>query len=206
VVGLLTRTGEIVACFVRLRIATAPTREGVAFCRERLSSQKTPAQWIVVRERPSRSGKIRKFVLRDGYLAGSITATSCNCRHDTLSPATCRSSPAYGPPGRTRQRSAAGVRHALQRSGLFRPQREFDAEHRADLPADRPDHPTVLGDDVLALRQPDAAPVVFVEKNPSNIRRRDLSEDTVPVFDPDQRLHRRVGADQAPTDRSCASS
>jgi fatty-acyl-CoA synthase len=74
VVGLPdAKFGEIVACFVRFREShPPPTRdELVAFCRQRLSPQKTPAHWIVVREWPlTASGKIRKFELRDGYLAG----------------------------------------------------------------------------------------------------------------------------------------
>jgi len=74
VVGLPdAKFGEIVGCFIRLRESRPrPTREElVIFCRERLSSQKTPAHWIVVSEWPlTASGKIRKFALRDGYLAG----------------------------------------------------------------------------------------------------------------------------------------
>jgi len=75
IVGLPdAKWGEIVACFVR----TEGNREIEpnvlhAHCREHLSAQKTPAVWCRVESFPlTGSGKIRKFALRDMYLAGEI--------------------------------------------------------------------------------------------------------------------------------------
>ncbi|MBL6751378.1 MAG: AMP-binding protein [Nevskia sp.] len=75
VVGLPDdKYGEIVACFMRLQPGQRPSREElVAFCRERLSPQKTPSVWIAVQEWPlTASGKIRKFVLREMHAQGKF--------------------------------------------------------------------------------------------------------------------------------------
>jgi len=66
------RWGEIVVCFVRLAPNAILDRAAlVAHCRERLSPQKTPAHWIAVDAWPlTGSGKIQKFALRDGFVAG----------------------------------------------------------------------------------------------------------------------------------------
>jgi fatty-acyl-CoA synthase len=58
--------GEIPVCFMRAAADQRPAREElVAFCRARLSAQKTPAQWYYLREWPlTGSGKIQKFELR----------------------------------------------------------------------------------------------------------------------------------------------
>jgi len=73
VVGLPDdKWGEIVACFVR-----AATADGIdpqdlhTHCRQNMSPQKTPVLWFQVEAFPlTGSGKIRKFELRDRYLAG----------------------------------------------------------------------------------------------------------------------------------------
>lgn len=73
VVGLPDpRLGEIVGCFMRPAGPQRPERaELVAFCRERLSPQKTPAVWVYVDDWPlTASGKIRKFMLQDQYGEG----------------------------------------------------------------------------------------------------------------------------------------
>ncbi|MGB5325606.1 MAG: AMP-binding protein [Pseudomonadales bacterium] len=84
--------GELVACFMRIRalpdgnmgisidngsdntndVDARPSAEELKkFIRARLSPQKTPAYWIWVSEWPlTGSGKIRKFVLREKFLAG----------------------------------------------------------------------------------------------------------------------------------------
>ena len=63
--------GEIVACFIRLEGGAPERHELVAHCRERLSPQKTPAHWVLVKEWPlTASGKIQKFVLRDQFVEG----------------------------------------------------------------------------------------------------------------------------------------
>jgi fatty-acyl-CoA synthase len=66
------RWGEIVVCFLRLTAGQPLDRAAlVAHCREHISPQKTPAHWVVVSEWPlTGSGKIQKFVLRDGFVAG----------------------------------------------------------------------------------------------------------------------------------------
>lgn len=66
------RWGEVVACFIRAVGASRPTASELArFCRERLSPQKTPAQWIYLEEWPTTaSGKIQKYVLRERLLNG----------------------------------------------------------------------------------------------------------------------------------------
>ena len=66
---------EIIACFIRPG-AGQNLDAGVlhSFCRRQLSPQKTPAVWCRVDAFPlTGSGKIRKFMLRDGYLAGDYT-------------------------------------------------------------------------------------------------------------------------------------
>jgi fatty-acyl-CoA synthase len=73
VVGLPDpRLGEIVGCFMRPAGPQRPHRaELVAFCRERLSPQKTPAVWVYVEDWPlTGSGKIRKFMLQNQYREG----------------------------------------------------------------------------------------------------------------------------------------
>ena len=69
------RWGEIVICFVRLSAgATLNQQALVAHCRERISPQKTPAHWFEVTEWPlTGSGKIKKFELRDRFVAGEFT-------------------------------------------------------------------------------------------------------------------------------------
>jgi fatty-acyl-CoA synthase len=77
VVGLPDdRYGEIVGCFMRAAGAERPTRaELVAFCREQLSPQKTPAVWVYLDEWPlTASGKIRKFLLQSQYREGRYEA------------------------------------------------------------------------------------------------------------------------------------
>lgn len=67
------RWGETVACFVRMAAGAELDRAAlVAHCRERISPQKTPTQWVAVSEWPlTGSGKIQKFVLRERFEAGS---------------------------------------------------------------------------------------------------------------------------------------
>ena len=64
--------GEVVACFMRPGGSDKPAPQDLkAFCRERLSPQKTPLHWIYVNEWPlTGSGKIRKFLLRDEFVEG----------------------------------------------------------------------------------------------------------------------------------------
>lgn len=74
VVGLPDeKWGEIVACFLRPQsgqILDPP--ELRSHCRAHLSPQKTPVIWFSVDDFPlTGSGKIQKFSLRDGYLAGN---------------------------------------------------------------------------------------------------------------------------------------
>jgi len=73
VVGLPDdKWGEVVACFIRSELADVlDPAELHAHCRERLAPQKTPTLWCVVDAFPlTGSGKIQKFSLREGYLAG----------------------------------------------------------------------------------------------------------------------------------------
>lgn len=73
VVGLPDdKWGEIVACFIRSETdQRVDPQEMRRHCRERLSPQKTPVVWCKVEEFPlTGSRKIKKFALRDGYLAG----------------------------------------------------------------------------------------------------------------------------------------
>lgn len=73
VVGLPDpKWGEIVACFFRTD-GDQDIEPNILhdYCREQLSPIKTPVVWCRVEEFPlTGSGKIRKFVLRDKYLAG----------------------------------------------------------------------------------------------------------------------------------------
>ena len=72
VVGLPDETwGEVIAAFVRTE-GQALDRDALhAHCRAGLSPQKTPTVWCRVDAYPmTGSGKIQKFRLRDGYLAG----------------------------------------------------------------------------------------------------------------------------------------
>lgn len=73
VVGLPDdKWGEVVACFIRSESTDAlDPAELHAYCRERLAPQKTPTVWCAVDAFPlTGSGKIQKFSLREGYLAG----------------------------------------------------------------------------------------------------------------------------------------
>ncbi len=73
VVGLPDETwGEVIAAFVRTEGGQALDRDALhAHCRASLSPQKTPTVWCRVDAFPmTGSGKIQKFRLRDGYLAG----------------------------------------------------------------------------------------------------------------------------------------
>ena len=64
--------GEIVACFIRSESdQVIDSQELHRHCREHLSPQKTPVVWCRVEEFPlTGSRKIKKFALREGYLAG----------------------------------------------------------------------------------------------------------------------------------------
>ncbi len=66
--------GEIVICFVQLRNPGALDKPAlISHCREHLAAQKTPAQWIEIKEWPlTGSGKIQKFVLRDRFMDGEF--------------------------------------------------------------------------------------------------------------------------------------
>jgi fatty-acyl-CoA synthase len=68
------RWGEQVAAFVRPAAGRGPTEQELSgFCREHLSPQKTPRIWVFVEEFPlTASGKIQKYVLRDGYQKGEL--------------------------------------------------------------------------------------------------------------------------------------
>ena len=73
VVGLPDETwGEVIAAFVRTEGGQELDRDALhAHCRARLSPQKTPTLWCRVDAFPmTGSGKIQKFRLRDGYVAG----------------------------------------------------------------------------------------------------------------------------------------
>ncbi|MCY4481011.1 MAG: AMP-binding protein [Rhodospirillales bacterium] len=73
VVGLPDETwGEVIAAFVRTEGGQELDRDALhAHCRARLSPQKTPTVWCRVDGFPmTGSGKIQKFRLRDGYVAG----------------------------------------------------------------------------------------------------------------------------------------
>lgn len=66
--------GEQVVCFMRCGGGDKPGDNALkAFVRERISPQKTPAQWYWVEEWPlTGSGKIQKFKLRDMYVDGAF--------------------------------------------------------------------------------------------------------------------------------------
>ena len=73
VVGLPDETwGEVIAAFIRTEGGQELDRDALhAHCRASLSPQKTPTVWCRVDAFPmTGSGKIQKFRLRDGYLAG----------------------------------------------------------------------------------------------------------------------------------------
>ena len=73
VVGLPdNKWGEIVACFIRSEGNQELDPQALhRHCREHLSPQKTPVVWCRVDAFPlTGSGKIQKFMLRDGHLAG----------------------------------------------------------------------------------------------------------------------------------------
>ena len=73
VVGLPDETwGEVIAAFVRTEGGQELDRDALhAHCRASLSPQKTPTLWCRVVAFPmTGSGKIQKFRLRDGYVAG----------------------------------------------------------------------------------------------------------------------------------------
>ncbi len=67
--------GEQVVCFMRGTGAERPDDAALkAFIRERLSPQKTPAEWHWVEEWPlTGSGKIQKFKLREAYEGGAFS-------------------------------------------------------------------------------------------------------------------------------------
>jgi len=67
------RMGEAVAAFVRLAPGAALDVEALrAHCRSLISPQKCPAHWQAVEAWPlTGSGKIRKFELRDGWIAAN---------------------------------------------------------------------------------------------------------------------------------------
>jgi fatty-acyl-CoA synthase len=68
--------GEQVAAFVRRTDGTATTLvELSAYVRERLAGFKVPRAWIFVDTFPlTGSGKVQKFVLREQYIKGELTA------------------------------------------------------------------------------------------------------------------------------------
>ena len=70
------RWGEVVAAFVRPESGcTVDPLALKAFCRDRMSPQKTPTEWFSVSAFPlTGSGKIQKFALRDQFLAGDHQA------------------------------------------------------------------------------------------------------------------------------------
>lgn len=63
------RWGEAVAAFVRVAAGETVTGDALfAYCREHLAPHKTPRHWTFVEAFPmTASGKIQKFVLRDGF-------------------------------------------------------------------------------------------------------------------------------------------
>ncbi len=69
------RWGEEIAAFVRQAPGASPTPEELtAFLRARIAPGKVPRQWYFVDELPvTPSGKIQKFVLRDGVASGAFT-------------------------------------------------------------------------------------------------------------------------------------
>ena len=64
--------GEIISCFIRTEADQELDVQALRrHCREHLSPQKTPVVWCRVDALPlTGPGKIQKFALRDGYLAG----------------------------------------------------------------------------------------------------------------------------------------
>lgn len=68
--------GEVVAAFVRpVEGSVLIPADLHAYCRENMAPQKAPAIWCEVQSFPlTGSGKIQKFALRDGYLAGQYTS------------------------------------------------------------------------------------------------------------------------------------
>jgi fatty-acyl-CoA synthase len=62
--------GEVPVCFVRLRSEAILDSESLKrYCRENLSAQKTPAEWIAISQLPfTASGKVQKFLLREQYI------------------------------------------------------------------------------------------------------------------------------------------
>ena len=77
VVGIADeRWGEVVVAFVRPAPGESVKEADLfSYCREHLSPQKTPRQWVTVDEFPlTPSGKIQKFVLRDRFVRGEFEA------------------------------------------------------------------------------------------------------------------------------------
>ena len=70
------RWGEVVVAFVRAAPGESVKEVDLfSYCREHLSPQKTPRQWVTLDEFPlTPSGKIQKFVLRDRFVAGELEA------------------------------------------------------------------------------------------------------------------------------------
>jgi fatty-acyl-CoA synthase len=69
------RWGEEIAAFVRPAPGASLTADELAaFLRARIAPSKVPRQWYFVDELPvTPSGKVQKFVLRDGVLSGAFT-------------------------------------------------------------------------------------------------------------------------------------
>lgn len=66
--------GEIGAAFVRPAEGVVIDTDALkAHCRANLAPQKSPTIWCVTEQYPlTGSGKLQKFVLRDGFLNGDI--------------------------------------------------------------------------------------------------------------------------------------
>jgi len=67
--------GEAVAAFIRAAPGATPSKDELFhLCRDRLAAYKTPKHWAFVETFPlTPSGKIQKFVLRRGFVEGTIT-------------------------------------------------------------------------------------------------------------------------------------
>ena len=71
---LREKWGEQVCAFVRAAPDAAPRKDELdAYLRAELAAYKAPRVWVFVDEFPmTPSGKVQKFVLRDGFLAGEL--------------------------------------------------------------------------------------------------------------------------------------
>jgi fatty-acyl-CoA synthase len=77
VVGLPDdRWGETVGAFIRPAADQSVNKQELfAYLREHLAPHKTPKQWFQVEQFPlTGSGKIQKFVLRDRWVNGEVSA------------------------------------------------------------------------------------------------------------------------------------